>query len=56
MLPDNIWVEKRRLIMELYGFRADSWEARTAPREEGFWCFDSAQAAVKRAEFREQQS
>ena len=48
LLPEDIWTEKRRLIMELYGFRPDSWEAQTTPREEGFWCFDSAQAAVKR--------
>jgi LmbE family N-acetylglucosaminyl deacetylase len=49
-LTEGVWLEKRRMIMELYGFRSNSWEARTTPREEGFWCFDSAQAAVKRAE------
>ncbi len=48
VLPDDIWAEKRRLIMEFYGFRPDSWEAQTTPREEGFWCFDSAHSAVKR--------
>jgi hypothetical protein len=49
VLPDDIWLEKRRVITDLYGFRTDSWEARTTPREEGFWCLDSAQAAVERA-------
>jgi LmbE family N-acetylglucosaminyl deacetylase len=49
VLTDDVWLEKRRLITDLYGFRPDSWEARSTPREEGFWCFDSAQAAVKRA-------
>jgi hypothetical protein len=49
MLADDVWLEKRRLIADLYGFGPDSWEARATPREEGFWCFDSAQAAVKRA-------
>ncbi len=54
VLTDHLWLEKRRLIMDLYGYEADSWEARTAPREEGFWCFDSAQAAAKRTTLREQ--
>ena len=56
VLTDDVWVEKRRLITDLYGFGLDTWEARTTPREEGFWCFDSAQAAVKRTSIREQQS
>ena len=56
MLTENVWLEKRRLITDAYGYGIDSWEARTAPREEGFWCFDSAQAAAKRTAFREQQS
>ena len=49
VLTDGVWIEKRRMITELYGFSSNSWEARTSPPEEGFWCFDSAQAAVKRA-------
>jgi hypothetical protein len=56
VLADNVWLEKRRLITDLYGFGPDSWEAQTTPREEGFWCFDSAQAAVKRAASQGQQS
>jgi hypothetical protein len=56
VLPEDVWLEKRRLITDLYGFRRDSWEAQTTPREEGFWCFDSAQAAVNRTARREQQS
>jgi LmbE family N-acetylglucosaminyl deacetylase len=55
-LTDDVWLEKRRLITETYGFGLDSWEARTTPREEGFWCFDSPQAAVERAAQREQQA
>jgi hypothetical protein len=46
VLTDDIWVEKRRLITDLYGFGPDSWEALTTPRHEGFWCFYSAQEAV----------
>src|SRR5664280_1271368 len=55
-LTDDIWLQKRRLITDVYGYGAESWEAQTTPREEGFWCFDSAQAAVKRAAFWEEQS
>jgi hypothetical protein len=56
MLTDDVWLEKRRLITDLYGFRPDTWEARTTPREEGFWCFGSAEAAVKRTTAWEPQS
>jgi LmbE family N-acetylglucosaminyl deacetylase len=48
MLTDDIWLEKRRLITDVYGYGHDSWEARSTPGEEGFWCFDSAQAAAER--------
>jgi len=54
MLAENVWLEKRRLITDAYGYGIDSWEAMTVPREEGFWCFDSAQAAAKRTAIREQ--
>lgn len=56
MLAENIWLEKRRLITDVYGYGADSWEAQSTPREEGFWCFDSPQAALKRTAIREKQS
>jgi LmbE family N-acetylglucosaminyl deacetylase len=56
VLADDVWVEKRRLITDLYGFGPGSWEAQTTPREEGFWCFDSADAAIERAKTCEQQS
>ncbi len=56
LLTDDLWREKRRLITDIYGYGADSWEAQTTPREEGFWCFDSAQAAVSRTALWEQQS
>jgi len=48
VLTEDVRLEKRRLITDVYGYGADSWETQTTPREEGFWCFDSAQAAVKR--------
>jgi LmbE family N-acetylglucosaminyl deacetylase len=55
-LTDEIWLEKRRLITDVYGYGAESWEAQTTPREEGFWCFDSAQEAAERTASWEQSS
>ena len=55
ILAGNIWLEKYRLITDVYGYGSDSWEAQCTPKEEGFWCFDSAQAAVKRAAYHEEQ-
>ena len=55
MLAENFWLEKRRLITDVYGYDINSWEGKAAPREEGFWCFDSAQAAAERTASREQQ-
>jgi LmbE family N-acetylglucosaminyl deacetylase len=49
VLTDEVWLEKRRMITEIYGYGLDSWEARATPREEGFWCFDSPLAAAERA-------
>lgn len=46
-LPERIWRQKRSLITEVYGYGPDSFEARTAPRREAFWCFRSPQAARK---------
>jgi LmbE family N-acetylglucosaminyl deacetylase len=48
LLTESVWLEKRRLITDVYGYEADSWEAQATPREEGFWCFDSVEAAAKR--------
>ncbi|MDR3727790.1 MAG: hypothetical protein P4K86_12185 [Terracidiphilus sp.] len=55
-LTDEIWLQKHKLITDVYGYGAESWEAQTTPREEGFWCFDSAQAAAKRTALWEHQS
>ena len=40
-LPEATWQEKYRLITEVYGFSPESWEARTTPLNEAFWCFES---------------
>ncbi len=46
-LPDEVWQKKYDIITKVYGFAADSWEARTTPRKESFWVFKSAQGAKK---------
>ena len=38
-LPEHIWQQKYGIITEIYGFSRDSFEARTTPRQEAFWCF-----------------
>lgn len=37
VLSQDLWNEKYCIITEVYGFAADSWEARTTPREEAFF-------------------
>ena len=48
ILIESVWLEKRRLITDVYGYGTDSWEAQVTPQEEGFWCFDSIEAAAER--------
>ena len=38
-LPRTVWDEKYRIVTKVYGFRPESWEARTTPQWEAFWCF-----------------
>ena len=42
-LSEETWGRKYQLVREVYGFSQDSWEARTAPSEEAFWCFGAPQ-------------
>jgi LmbE family N-acetylglucosaminyl deacetylase len=42
-LPEEIWQRKYDIITDIYGFGPDSFEAKTTPREEAFWCFNSSQ-------------
>lgn len=46
-LPERIWDEKYRIIRDIYGFTADSWEARTTPRVEAFYGFSSPEALAQ---------
>jgi len=38
-LDEAVWRAKHALIADVYGFAADSWEARVTPRTEAFWVF-----------------
>jgi len=40
-LPRKIWQKKYNIITKIYGFSSDSFEAKTTPRKEAFWCFES---------------
>lgn len=40
-LPRNIWEQKYRIVTEVYGFAAETYEANIVQRKEAFWCFRS---------------
>lgn len=46
-LPINIWEEKYRIITEVYGFEKSGFEAKTTPKNEAFWKFESPDNAKK---------
>jgi len=37
-LPEEIWQRKYDIITKTYGFDANSFEAKSTPRREAFWC------------------
>ena len=41
LLPEPVWMEKRRIVRDIYGLTDESWEARALPKEEGFQCLDA---------------
>ena len=47
VLSKQIWERKYKIITELYGFKKDSWEAKTTPQTEAFWQFTMPRDAVK---------
>jgi hypothetical protein len=42
-LSEQIWNQKYKIITDIYGFNEDSFEAKTTPKTEAFWCFNSPQ-------------
>ncbi|MBN2270444.1 MAG: PIG-L family deacetylase [Sedimentisphaerales bacterium] len=43
-LPNEVWRQKYRIINEVYGFAAETFEAMTTPKEEAFWVFRKMKA------------
>lgn len=46
-LPVALWKRKYELITGIYGFGADSWEARAIPKNEAFWRFTKKKEAYR---------
>jgi LmbE family N-acetylglucosaminyl deacetylase len=46
-LPVELWKRKYEIITQIYGFKKQSFEARTTPKTEAFWCFDSPENLKK---------
>ena len=44
-LSNTLWEEKRRILIDLYGFAIDSWELHVTPQVEGFFCFTQPEDA-----------
>lgn len=42
VLSESIWLKKYNLMTKTYGFKKNSWEARTTPKTEAFWVFHKA--------------
>ena len=38
-LPEQTWKRKYEILTDIYGYSPDSFEAKTTPRQESFWCF-----------------
>ena len=51
-LPDDVWRRKHSIITDIYGFRSNSFEARTVSSKEAFWVFDCPSSARAWAEER----
>ena len=46
-LPEDIWLEKYKIMTETYGFNTDTWEAKTTPKAEAFWHFHEVENAKR---------
>lgn len=46
-LDKEVWLNKYRLVTEIYGFESTSWEAQTTPQTESFYLFTNAENAVQ---------
>ena len=46
-LPEHIWKIKYSIMINIYGFAPDSWEAMSTPKAEAFWRFEDLKQARK---------
>ena len=46
-LPNKIWQRKYDIITNIYGLESDSFEAKSTPRKEAFWCLKSVDKLQK---------
>jgi LmbE family N-acetylglucosaminyl deacetylase len=46
-LPNETWQQKYEIITKIYGFAPGSFEAKTTPRKEAFWCLKSVDKLQK---------
>lgn len=46
-IDKETWLNKYRLITEIYGFESTSWEAQTTPQTESFWQFTNPKKAIQ---------
>ncbi|MFZ2287406.1 MAG: PIG-L family deacetylase [Bacteroidales bacterium] len=47
ILTEQIWLKKKSIITETYGFEKESFEAKTTPKAESFWQFTNPYDADK---------
>jgi LmbE family N-acetylglucosaminyl deacetylase len=47
LLAQKIWLKKYRIMTETYGYKKESWEAKTTPKAEAFWEFKDREAAIR---------
>ncbi len=52
-LPPEVWEHKYQIITNVYGFRPDSFEAQTTPKEEAFWILGKGKPEVNHASYRQ---
>ncbi|WGQ09825.1 PIG-L family deacetylase [Pedobacter gandavensis] len=45
-LPAKLWQLKYKIMTGIYGFRRNSWEAKTVPTSEAFWRFTKKKEAI----------
>lgn len=45
-LSISVWLEKYRIITDLYGFPTSGFEAQTTPKKEAFWIFKNSNDAL----------